>query len=355
MVVERGPYGRRSESRSSLVPASERPRALAPYRGETYYGLPSVKASHYGWLISTYFFVGGIAGGSQILATVADLSGRGKRRAVVRAGRYLALAGAAVSPVLLIADLHTPQRWYNMLRVFRKTSAMSIGSWTLAAFGTLSGLVAAGQLWEDVTGSKRARRLARILGVPAALAGAMMSVYTGSLLASTATPLWSSTPRLLPALFGASAASTASAAISLTLQVTGASEEEQRPVERFALAAGAAELALAETTRRSWQEQGVDEPLREGPLGPALQVGAIGLGVVVPLAIHGYQALTGKRSRTASTVAALATLAGGFLLRSAVLFAGNRSARQPEANFRLAQPGTQDRLADERTGRGERS
>jgi formate-dependent nitrite reductase membrane component NrfD len=182
--------------------------------------------------------------------------------------------------------------------------------------------------------------LARLAGLPAGAAGALMSVYTGSLLASTATPLWSSVPRLLPALFGASAASTAAAAVSLTLQATGAPEEEETAVENFALAAGAAELALVEATRRSWREQGVDGPLGEEPMASGLHLGAIGLGIVVPLAIHGLQALTGRRSRMASAVAAVSTLIGGFLLRSVVLFGGKHSAHQPEDYFRLTQPDT---------------
>src|SRR5947209_4495965 len=94
------PYGRRSERRRGLTPVSGRPparpapapvgttgTALAPYRGETYYELPAVKPSHYNWLIIEYFFVGGLAGSSQVLATVADLTGgrRRRNRSVVRA------------------------------------------------------------------------------------------------------------------------------------------------------------------------------------------------------------------------------------------------------------------------------
>ena len=39
------------------------------------------------------------------------------------------------SPVLLITDLGRPARFYNMLRVFKVTSPMSVGSWILAATG----------------------------------------------------------------------------------------------------------------------------------------------------------------------------------------------------------------------------
>jgi formate-dependent nitrite reductase membrane component NrfD len=324
------------------VPAADgaaHPGGLVPYRGETYYGLPAVKASHYRWLIVTYFFVGGLAGSSQVLAAVADLAGRGRHRPAVRSGRYLALAGAVASPVFLIADLHTPQRWYNMMRIFRPTSPMSIGSWTLAAFGTLSGLTALGQLWEDLTGSPRGRWLARFFGVPAGAAGAVMSVYTGTLLSATSTPLWAGVPRLLPALFGASAASTAAAALSLALEKADAPEEEHHAVGRFALAAGAAELALATATRQTWRREGLDEPLREEPMASALRLGVFGLGVAVPLVIHGLQALTGRRSRAASVLAAVSALAGGYALRSVVLFAGNRSAHRPQDYFHFTQPG----------------
>jgi formate-dependent nitrite reductase membrane component NrfD len=333
----RSPYGRRAEARADLVPLRGGNGALTPYEGQTYYDLPALNASHYGWPIASYFWIGGIAGSSQVLATIADLAGRGRHRSLVRAGRYLALAGAAASPIFLIADLHTPQRWYNMLRIFRSTSAMSIGSWTLAAFGTFSGLAALGQLWEDLTGSRRGRRLARLLGIPAGLAGAMMSVYTGTLLASTSTPLWASTPRLLPALFGTSAASTAAAALTLVQEAGAEPAEERSALGAFSLVTGAAELALAAATRQSWQEQELDEPLREEPLASTFRLGAIGLGVVVPLVIHGIEAVTGRPSRVGSTVAAVSTLVGGFLLRASVLFAGNESGRRAKDYFRAAQ------------------
>src|SRR5581483_4227997 len=38
----------------------------------TYYGLPAVRPSVYHWRVATYIFVGGLSGGVQILATVAD-------------------------------------------------------------------------------------------------------------------------------------------------------------------------------------------------------------------------------------------------------------------------------------------
>jgi formate-dependent nitrite reductase membrane component NrfD len=335
-LVPRAPYGRHSRPAAG----SRTESGLRSYDGPTYYGLPALKSSHYGKLVAGYLFVGGLAGSSQVLATVADLAGRDRYPHVVRAGRYLALAGAAVSPLLLIGDLHRPGRWYNMLRVFRPTSAMSIGSWTLSAFGTLSGLTAAGQVCIDLSRGRRGRKLARLFGVPAAAAGAMMSVYTGSLLACTSTPLWASVPRLLPALFGASAASTAAAAVSVALEAGGSTAEERDAVGKFSLVAGAAELALATAARRSWEKDGLDTPLKREPEASKLNLGVLAAGVALPLAVHGLQALTGRRSRAGTLLAAGAALVGGLLLRSVVLNPGNASARRAEDYFQFTRPGS---------------
>src|SRR3954453_8636143 len=111
--------------RSDPVPA----QSLFPTPGEgpstdipTYYDLPSVKQSFYGWKVSTYILIAGIAGSSQILATMGEFTDREGYGGVIRNGRYVALAGTVVGSVLLIVDLHTPARFYNMLRIFRPTS-----------------------------------------------------------------------------------------------------------------------------------------------------------------------------------------------------------------------------------------
>ena len=54
------------------------------------------------------------------------------------------IAGAVLSPILLIMDLGRPHLFLNMLRVFKHRSAMSMGAWILTAFGTcaVAGLIA---------------------------------------------------------------------------------------------------------------------------------------------------------------------------------------------------------------------
>jgi len=324
-------YGRRAAPRDS-------PAERAPYAGETYYGGPVVKAGHWRRLIITYYWVGGIAGAAQVVATAADLAGRERDREIVRSGRYLALGGVLVSPVLLIADLHKPARWYNMLRIVRPTSPMSLGSWALTAFGGLSGLAAVCQAADDLMGLPGARRAATVFGIPTAALGGIVAVYTGALTTATSVPLWAAAPRLLTALFGASASATALASLSLSVDVLDAPEGSRRRLEALALAVGAVELGLAVATLGAWRRRGVSAPLDAQPLKTVYRAGVLGLGVCAPLAVHVAHALTRRRSRRASLFADTATLAGGLLLRTVVVLGGHESAARPQDYFVLTQP-----------------
>lgn len=273
---------------------------MSGYRGETYYGRPALKPPHYGWLVVAYLFTGGIAGAAQVIAAAA-----GGRRAG-RVARAIALAGVAASPALLIADLHHRSRWYNMLRIARPSSPMSLGSWTLGALGGLSALGVLADL-------ARSAPLRRAVAPPAAVAGAVLSVYTGSLFASTATPLWSSVPRWLPVLFGASAMSTASAALELA-------GEDLGPLPAVAL--GSELVAMAATTR-AWHDAGVAGAIDDDPALVLADRLSVGLGIVA-LAAH----LLGRR-RTG----AVAALAAGVTLRALIVFGGRRSGARPRDYF----------------------
>ena len=104
----------------------------------SYYGRPVVKKPV--WQerdIAGYLFTGGIAAGSALLAAGADLTGRPELRRVTRLS---SLGALAVSGVALVHDLGRPDRFYNMLRVFKPTSPMSVGSWILSAFALPAGL-----------------------------------------------------------------------------------------------------------------------------------------------------------------------------------------------------------------------
>src|SRR6202051_3851267 len=107
-----------------------------------YYGQPVVKPPVWTWEVPLYFFMGGLAGMSAVIASGAvifhpvDLS---------RGAMWLpSITGAILSPILLIMDLGRPHLFLNMLRVFKHRSAMSMGAWILSAFGAcvVPGLIA---------------------------------------------------------------------------------------------------------------------------------------------------------------------------------------------------------------------
>ena len=91
--------------------------------------MPVIKEPTWTWEVPWYLFFGGMAGASAPLSLGASLRGN---RALARSASLVALLGAGVSPLLLVADLGRPARFLNMLRVFKVTSPMSMGSWILS-------------------------------------------------------------------------------------------------------------------------------------------------------------------------------------------------------------------------------
>ena len=302
-----------------------------PWHGATYYGLPAVKSSFWDWKVSLYIYLAGLAGSTQIIASLAD-GLRGDRR-LVRHGRHLALIVASLSTPLLVWDLRTPQRWQNMLRIFRATSPMSIGTYLLSGFMLTSGLASLGQVLGDL-GHSSGRRLARAAGVPAALLGAGISTYTAGLLAATSTPFWAATPRLMAVRFGASAVATAAAALALVTRLTGDRGRTAQALDRLAMVATAGETAASMAAEAVGRERGQRGNLELAPLWSAA---AVTLSVVLPLGCHVTNRLRREPSDALSVLASLGVLAGGFAMRHAILEAGNRSAATPEDYFRLTQ------------------
>ncbi|WP_425560267.1 NrfD/PsrC family molybdoenzyme membrane anchor subunit, partial [Kineococcus glutinatus] len=108
----------------------------------SYYGRAVLKPPVWTHDIAIYLFTGGLAAGSSVLAAVADARGEVSLR---RGLRITSLGALGASAYFLIADLGRPERFYNMLRVAKPTSPMSVGTWILTAFGPLAGSAAAAE------------------------------------------------------------------------------------------------------------------------------------------------------------------------------------------------------------------
>lgn len=282
--------------------------------GAGYYGLPLLKAPVWTWEIPAYFFVGGTAGAAAVVGATARAAGASD--ALVRDARWIAAAGAAASPLLLISDLGRPERFLNMLRVFKVQSPMSVGVWTLVAFSTAAGAAAFADL---VDRSSHGRVPVRVVGnaaeVLSAASGLVLSTYTGVLIGATAIPVWSKNVRLLPLHFGASSVG---AAVSL-LELFG---HRNAALNRLGTGAATVETIIGLSLEMSG-ERAMD-PIKHGRSGLVTRAGGI-LSGPVPLALR----LLAPRSPSGRRLAALATLAGSLLTRIGWLEAGQQSALQP--------------------------
>jgi protein NrfD len=325
--VARAPYGR--ETKYSSPDAGAAPIA-------TYYDQPQLKPSHYGMPVALYIFIAGLSGASQMIATAADLAGGERNRGLVRRGRYISLLAVGLGPPLLIWDLHTPQRFYNMLRIFRGTSPMSIGTYVLSGFALFSSATAMAQLLADRRGGIGWRRIARATQLPAALAGAGMTTYTAALLSATSTPLWAAAPRALAVQFAGSAVASGAAALIMCDHAED-NDGTVQTLENLAMAASATELVGAAVAERRYREFGLARSTAlNRPWGAAHQLGAIALGAALPLALYAAER-GGHRSRPRLRLtAAVMALAGSFLLRWSVIETGNASARHPQESLRFA-------------------
>ena len=323
------------------VPRAGRPVAasLEPFRewdGTTYYGREQLKPAPFEpWVVGGYIFLAGLSGSASILAALADATGRPEFEGMVRRGRYLALLAPTIGSALLVYDLHTPKRFYNMLRVAKATSPMSIGTWILMSFSGFAVAAAAGQAAAERWPAQQRwlRRSATIAGVPAALAGAGLSTYTASLLSATSTPIWAAAPRSLAVRFGSSSIATGAAALALGEE----NPHVRGKLDAIEAAALAIEAVAATTVRSTYRRKGVDGAM-DSPAGRIEQVGATALGVVLPLGLIAASALLSRRPRAASIVASLATLAGSAVLRTSMLSLGNVSASRPDVSFRFSTP-----------------
>src|SRR5262245_7143183 len=273
----------------------------------TYYDVPLLKQPVWTWEVPAYFFVGGAAGAAAIIGTVADWTRTDGTLA--RDAKWIAAAGGPLSAALLTADLGRPERFVNMLRVFKPQSAMSVGSWTLTAFSASS----TAALAPAVTNLPAVRTTATVASGTSAALGAGMLTYTGVLIGATAIPVWNNNVRLLPIHFAASGI--ASAVAILTLM-----GHDEPSLNDLALGAAAAETLIGASIETR-QERAL-APLREGPSGWIIRAGGV-LSGPVPLLLRGA-----TRQRSWRTVASIAALAGALLTRVGWIAAGRASARQ---------------------------
>jgi formate-dependent nitrite reductase membrane component NrfD len=288
--------------------AARRPQAH-DHPGDSYYGRPIINPPVWQELdIAGYLFLGGLAGGSSILASAARSTAR---PSLARRSGLCASAAITVSLVALIHDLGRPARFLNMLRVFKPSSPMSVGVWLLSAY---TPLVYAGSASDLL---RRAPRTGRVAGACAAVLGAGVCSYTAALIADTAVPAWHAGHRELPFLFVGSAASAAGgfALLAAPLDETGLAA-------RFAVLGTVGELVAEHRMERRLGV--VAETLHTGKAGRRLRLAkALSVaGAVGTIA-------AGRRHRGAAAAGGAMLVAASALTRFGLFAAGVASAEDP--------------------------
>lgn len=293
----RGRRGRRGEQ--PMVPPAE---------FTSYYGKPVINAPV--WQtpdIPGYLFLGGLAGASAVLALGADLTGRPGLARAAKAGSFgagcLSLAG-------LIHDLGRPMRFLNMMRVFKVTSPMSVGSWLLAGFIPAAGVAAGSAL----TG--RVPRTGAAATAGAALLGPAVAAYTAALISDTAVPAWHEGFREMPFVFVGSGATAAGG-----LALIAAPLAETAPARNLAILGVVAELIASSQLKKRIGM--VAEPYKTGRAGAYLRAGQV-------LSVAGAAgSVAGRRSKLGSALSGAAFLAASAATRWGIFSAGLVSASDP--------------------------
>jgi formate-dependent nitrite reductase membrane component NrfD len=290
---------------------------------------------HWTWWIVFYFFVGGIAGGAFLLASLLHLAGRPADRPLVRLGYYVAFVGAIISGILLTLDLNRPERFWHMLieshtgqPMFKSWVPMSVGSWGLLLFGLFAFLAALAALSEERPGARLLQSApVRVLGRPGPSAviavlgsvfGLFLAGYTGVLLAVTNRPIWADS-NLLGLLFLVSGASTGAAALTLlaiwrraghpaSIDWLGWFDRRVLILELVVLTLFVVSLGSVAQVFLGWW-------------GLILLLGVVGVGILAPLLLERKR---GSRASHRLARSAYLVLLGGFLLRVVVLFSSGQ-------------------------------
>jgi hypothetical protein len=296
-----------------------------------YYGIPLLKEPSWTWEIPLYFFVGGAAGAAAVMGAIADYTGADPE--LVCDARWIAAAGSVISPALLISDLGRPQRFLNMMRVFKPRSPMSVGVWTLLGFSGSAAATAFAGFLRERYGPSLPLRVVENAGQAASLAfGLPFSNYTGVLIGATAIPVWNENAGILPLHFGASGVG---AAVGL-LELMG--HEKNGALQ--ALGLGAAIIECWEGWRiEARQRPGLD-PLKHGTSGAVVRAGGA-LSGPIPLALRTMSLLAGREnSRRLRRLAGISAIAGSLLTRIGWIHAGHVSARDWREPLGIERPPT---------------
>ena len=299
---------------------------------------PESQAPQWEWYyIAMYFYIGGISAGAYFIGSLLELLKKEKLREISRTAYLIAFPLICITPVLLIADLGQPMRFWHLffytkdgMPYMNLTSPLSVGTWALLVYSGMSFLSFLNVLSEEgrLTSETLKKFHALFNRVPhkvyaaaGSFFGFFVAGYTGVLVNTTARPLWEATDPLFGPIFVASAASTGAAATALTMAWRkSVAQDAFAQLERFDRMVMVIELALIAAMIVVAGRYAV--PLLTGMFGVMFLGGTVLLGVLVPLWLNWRRAASGSANDGMAMLTAVLVLFGGLLLRISLVQAG---------------------------------
>jgi formate-dependent nitrite reductase membrane component NrfD len=324
------------------------------------------------WTVAVYLFVAGVSAGAFAISGLAYFLGEEKYQDITRIGAYIAPFPLIFGILFLIYDLERPHLFWKLMVTLQAHSVMSLGAWLLVIFSILSFVYF--YLWLPErfdfvelirktlpTSDKSAlvRRLKTsplldklhrknlnglrgwiaMIGIPVSLS---VGIYTGVLLgALAARPFWNNP--MLPMLFLVSALKTGTASICLigcVVKGFGGMTREKIETNKFVIHSIDFFLMILSIIAFLLFVFGLYTSSRSSIEAAALIMGgeftflfwgmAFVVGVLFPLSLEVYELIPHFISRSAmrehnpwiSGAVTISVLAGGFILRYVVVYAG---------------------------------
>ncbi len=324
------------------------------------------------WTVAVYLFVAGVSAGAFAISALAYFLGEEKYQDITRIGAYIAPFPLMFGLLFLIYDLERPQLFWKLMVTLQVHSIMSLGAWLLLVFSVLSFVYfylwlpdrfdvvellrrtpGSWDKWAIVRRFKTSPLLEKLhrkhlnglrgwiamAGIPVSL---LVGIYTGVLLgALVARPFWNNP--MLPMLFLVSALKTGTASICLigcVVKGIGGMSREQIETNKFVIHSIDFFLMILSIIAILLFVFGLYAAPRSSVEAAGLIMGgeftflfwglAVVVGVLFPLSLEVYELIPHFISHVAmrehnpwiSGAVTASVLAGGFVLRYVVVYAG---------------------------------
>jgi formate-dependent nitrite reductase membrane component NrfD len=284
--------------------------------------------TEWSWLIAIYLFLGGVGAGAYTIAAINSFLGETLEPSTA-VGLWISFPALAIGCLCLLADLGSPSKAI-LAGMKPGTSWIARGTWIISIFMVLAFVHTMLLFFTDTAASAGGQNLLKAIAVAGSLFAVGTMAYTGILLAaSKGITFWRS--GAVPVVFVISALVTGHFAImiGLVLFSEGAARVQAlRPMAAEAVPLVVVEvLAILFFLHSAWKHPDPRESAERLLRHPMFLVGYVLGGLIAPVVLMGilYRWMPGAAEGAILSVAAVGAvlgLAGGLILREAVLMFG---------------------------------